>query len=278
LLNRQRNWQAGRQKLYHKRDGLRWVSSRADPGSLHLPDNNAYFTDKFGTKIDDDEVNTSHQIIIVAAELDNGTERIVNYLNDSDIPVNVIFFKVYEDGGNRYISRAWLIDPAETSDIIRVKKEESAPWNGEYYSSFGDAENRSWDDARKYGFISGGGKPWFNRTLNLLSPGDRVWVNIPHTGYVGVGIVKETARMAKDVSFEDGKTIYELSDRAHYHKEHIDDEDNAEYVVLVDWLHTVGKDEAVKEIGFFGNQNVVARPKTVRWTHTVDRLRELWGI
>jgi hypothetical protein len=104
----------------------------------------AYFTDKFGTKIDDDEVNTSHQIIIVAAELDNGTERIVNYLNDSDIPVNVIFFKVYEDGGNRYISRAWLIDPAETSDIIRVKKEESAPWNGEYYSSFGDAENRSW--------------------------------------------------------------------------------------------------------------------------------------
>jgi hypothetical protein len=31
---------SGAQKLYHKRDGLRWVSSRADPGSLHLPDNN----------------------------------------------------------------------------------------------------------------------------------------------------------------------------------------------------------------------------------------------
>jgi DNA replication protein DnaC len=30
---------SGRQKLYHKRDGLMWVSSRADPGSLHLPDN-----------------------------------------------------------------------------------------------------------------------------------------------------------------------------------------------------------------------------------------------
>ena len=30
--------------------------------------------------------------------------------------------------------------------------------------------------------------------------------------------------------------------------------------------------EAVKEKGFFGNQNTVARPTTAAWGYTVDRL------
>lgn len=84
--------------------------------------------------------------------------------------------------------------------------------------------------------------------------------------------------MAQAVELKDGKTIYDLSDKASYHKQYIDDEDNAEYMVLVDWLHTVPVEDAVKEIGFFGNQNTVARPKAIRWTHTVDRLKELWKI
>lgn len=137
---------------------------------------NDYFEEKFGHELEDEDINNSHQIIIVAAELDSSTERIVNYLNDSEIPVNVIFFKVFEDNGSRYINRAWLIDPSETSDIIRVSKKESAPWNNEFYISFGDSDSRSWEDAVEYGFICGGGKPWYSRTLNLLKPGNRIWV------------------------------------------------------------------------------------------------------
>jgi len=61
---------------------------------------------------------------------------------------------------------------------------------------------RNWDDAREYNFISAGGGRWYSKTLNQLSKGDRVWVNIPHTGYVGVGIVEEPAVMAKDFLIE----------------------------------------------------------------------------
>ena len=175
---------------------------------------NDHFENKFDHNLEDEDINNSHQIIIVAAELDSSTERIVNYLNDSEIPVNIIFFKVFEDKGTRYINRAWLIDPSETSDIQRVSKKESAPWNEEFYISFGDSNTRNWEDAVEYGFICGGGKPWYSRTLNLLKPNDRIWVNIPHTGYVGVGIVRESARMAKDVVLNEKKLFMNYQIRA----------------------------------------------------------------
>ena len=63
-------------------------------------------------------------------------------------------------------------------------------WNGEYYASYGGNEDRVWEEARQCGFISAGGRPWFSNTLQLLNKGDRVWVNIPGSGYVGVGIVE----------------------------------------------------------------------------------------
>ena len=36
--------------------------------------------------------------------------------------------------------------------------------------------------------------------------------------------------------------------------------------------------EAVSEVGFFGNQNTVARPKTHKWNHTIEQLKQRFGI
>ena len=70
---------------------------------------------------------------------------------------------------------------------------EKIEWNGEYYANFFEAKGegpggqklRSWDDARKYGFLSAGGGRCYWHPLLLLSPGDRVWVNMPGCGFVG---------------------------------------------------------------------------------------------
>lgn len=148
------------------------------------------FRSRFHTDLDESTLNESHQIVIVASELDPSSERIVGYLSDLDILINVWFFQVFQNGDEQLLSRAWLIDPTETqlntSTSVRGQRE---PWNGEFYVSFGDPVTRSWADARKYGFISAGGKPWLSKTLSLPSPGDRVWVKIPKTGFVGVGRV-----------------------------------------------------------------------------------------
>ncbi|EWH00033.1 hypothetical protein [Halomonas sp. BC04] len=46
----------------------------------------------------------------------------------------------------------------------------------------------------------------------------------------------------------------------------------------VRWLHTVSREQAFSEVGLFGNQNTVCKPTTPKWSHTVERLKQAWGI
>jgi hypothetical protein len=239
------------------------------------------FQQRFGLALDEEQLNGSHQIVIVASSLDPSTERIVNYLNGMDVPINVIFFQAFQDGDSQYLSRAWLIDPIETES-----KAASGPggakgeWNGEYYVSFGHGASRDWKEAMKYGFICGGGGTWYSQTLFLLSPGDRVWVNVPKVGYVGVGRVTAPAVRAKEFQVDvDGvmRPFLEVA-QADYHRGAVDNEEESEYFVPVDWISTKPLAQPVSEVGFFGNQNTVARPKTQKWNHTVERLKHQFAV
>jgi hypothetical protein len=148
--------------------------------------------------------------------------------------------------------------------------------------SYGVNNNRDWDEAVKYGFISAGGGPWYTGTLKLLEPGARIWVNVPGEGYVGVGEVADTATVIDDfrVTDDQGKqvNITALPVKAAKGRKAADDPERAEFFVRVKWLKTVLLKDAIKEKGFFGNQNSVAKPKTPRWNHTVERLKKRFGI
>lgn len=243
---------------------------------------------KFNKSFGEDEINNAHQIVVVASELDLSTERIIKYLNNYAIPINTVFFNVFRDGENRYLSRAWLIDPAETQEHANLATSgDTEPWNGEYYVSFGHDMGRHWEDARKYSFISAGGGRWYSKTLNQLSEGDRVWVNIPQTGYVGVGIVEEPAVMAKDFMVKTEKGDVRITEaplklneqaRKDYLIKYAEDEEKAEYFVKVKWLRQLPIKQAVSELGFFGNQNSVCKPTSSKWLFTVDTLKKKWDI
>ncbi|MBV1931140.1 MAG: DUF91 domain-containing protein [Porticoccaceae bacterium] len=237
------------------------------------------FALRFGSTLSAEEINASHQMVIVATRLDNTTERIISYLNDTaGVGVNVLFFNVFEDGGNQYLSRAWMIDPGESQEKA-VATREQEPWNGEFYVSYGVDNSRSWGDALRYGFISAGGGRWYTQTLNMLSEGDRVWVNCPGGGYVGVGEVLGSVIKAVDFRV-DGQTLAELETDTDYRAAYFieSDDDYAEYLVPVRWIKTVDAADAVSETGFFGNQNSVCKPRTPKWGHTVNRLKKVWGV
>lgn len=243
-------------------------------GALTL--NDAY-QKKFGRPLDEESINQNVKMVIVAAKMDDSTERIIRYLREKyEVDINILFFNVFSSGKQRCISRVWFDEDVEeqipTANSIRT-------WNQEYYVSFGLGE-RCWEDAQKYGFISAGGGPWYSNTLKFLSPGDRVWVNIPHTGYVGVGIVRHEVQQAKDVRFQVADQLLGFSDlptKGDYLYAN-DDPDHAEHVVGVDWIKTVPVSQAVREVGFFGNQNSVCRPRDQKWTYTIERLKTIWGI
>src|SRR5690625_7980241 len=124
-------------------------------------------------------------MVIVAAELDASTERIINYLNDkASVAVNAVFFSVFQDGDSQYLSRAWMIDPVETEEHA-VNTRQKGEWNGEFYASFGAGPGgRSWEDAISHGFISAGGGRWDSETLVMLRGGGRGCVRNTWCGVV----------------------------------------------------------------------------------------------
>ena len=241
----------------------------------------ADFKARFAQDLDEDELNASHQIVIVAGALDESSERIVGYLNKRDIAINVLCFQVFAHGDQRLLSRSWLHDPveAQVSATAAPAKAEKEPWNGEFYACFGEGPHRSRKEARRFGFLSAGGGAWYSNTLNLLNVGDRVWVKAPGYGFVGVGIVSGERVAARDFRIEtpegERAALDVLTERS-YFREVADDPERSEYFVPMTWLHTVDLEQAVDEIGLFGNQNTVCKPTTPKWRLTVERLKERW--
>jgi hypothetical protein len=235
------------------------------------------FRRRFGQVLDEEMLNKSHQIIIVASSLDESTERIVKYLSQRDIPINVLFFQVFTHGINQLLSRTWLLDPVQTQISAAATPDgPNEPWNGEFYCNFGIGEDRSWDDAVEYGFISGGGGAFYSKTLQLLAPGDRVWVKVPGYGFVGVGRVTgraEPAATFKLTTAGGERPVLEVAKRGKYLVQFLDDRERQEYFVPVHWLQTVPLEKAVQEIGMFGNQNTVCKPTTPKWRYTIERLK-----
>jgi hypothetical protein len=241
------------------------------------------FEDGFRRRFDDDppeELSGEHQLVVVASSIDPPTDRIVRYVRERGVPIYIVFFQYFKDGEHEFLARTWDADPglAEATVPRPAARKARPPWNGQdFYISFGE-DRRSWDDAVQYGFVSGGGGKWYSQTLQSLFPGARVFVCIPKTGYVGVGTVKETAQRVGEFKVNvGGQTvpILEAPLKQPAIGEGADDEDLSEYMVRVEWIKTLPRDQAIWEKGMFANQNTAVR---MRDQFTLERLTERFGL
>lgn len=222
----------------------------------------AAFEETLGVTVPE-ELNTGHFLTVVASHLDTESERIVTYLAGVyGVPINAVFFRYFSDGGREYVARTWLRDQQqEAGPKMGNAARQKEPWNGkDWYISFGDDAERSWDDAREHGFVSAGGGEWYSRSLRSVPEGARVWTCIPKLGYVGVGTVTGPPQRFLDSPFAQ---IPELV--APY--VHPNGED--EWVLPVSWIATLPKSQAVWQKGMFANQNSGAR---LRNSYTLEVL------
>ena len=225
-----------------------------------------------------DELAQNHRLIIVCSQLDPSTERIIGYLNeDYGVPINAVFFRHFEDDGRRYLARTWLIDPSEAEAKATRKKRPA--WNGrDFYASFGEGEARRWVDARRYGFIGGGGGKWYSQTLRSLEKGHRVFVHIPQRGYVGVGEVIDEAVPIKDFRVRtegQDRPLLDLPLEAENMDRAQDDLDECEWVVAVNWLKAHPIEDAYWEKGLFASQHTACK---LRHPFTIERLTDHFGL
>jgi hypothetical protein len=224
-----------------------------------------------------EELNTGHRLTIIASVVDTATERIVEYLVDEyKVPINVVFFRYFEDQGHRYLARTWLIDqdraPEPTGGGTSKAKE---PWNGrDWYVSFGEfPDGRRWEDAVKYGFVSAGGGEWYSRSVRKLPTGARIFTHIPKAGYVGVGIVTgEPMTFAEATVDLDGQQhhLADLPLNGNYVYASGD-----EWVVPVRWLKHQPREKAFWKTGMFANQNSATK---LRNRFTLDELTTEFGL
>ncbi|MFS3128089.1 hypothetical protein ACLM5J_06760 [Nocardioides sp. Bht2] len=240
------------------------------------------FAESFGEAPPED-LNEAQVLTIVAASVDPATERIVRFLNETfEVPVNVVFFRHFEDQNTSYLARTWLVDnetQVESKAASRTKKSKE-PWNGhDWYVSFGEfPDGRQWSDAMKYGFVSAGGDKWFSRTLKNLPVGARVFACIPKVGYVGVGTVLAEARRFDDTTVEvDGaeQRITDLPLAGNYARPGDESDDVAEWAVAIEWDHVVPREQGFWKTGMFANQNSAAR---MRNAFTIEQVTAAFGI
>lgn len=260
-----------------------WVSALSRDDVIEIAEKylgqpfEASFEEVFGAA-PPDELNGELQLTVVASVLDASSERIVTYLRGFGVPINAVFFTYIEDEDRRYLARSWLtVSDERSASSISKSTSKRATWNGlDWYVSFGG--DRSWDDARRFGYVSAGGGKFYTQTIRALPEGARVWVNIPQTGYVGVGTVAGSA-----VRFNEAKVTVDGVDRplatlalagSYDHRDAEADED-AEWIVPVQWIRAVPEADAYWETGLFANQNSACK---LRQEFTLDRLSQHFDI
>jgi len=232
------------------------------------------FNDHYGFSIPQ-TVNGSVSMIILASELDDSSERIVQYLAEQyGVPINVLFFTFFKTDSGEFLGRAWLKDPEEMQE--RTQARNQAPWSGFYFVNVGEGEHRNWDDCQKYGFLSAGQGEKYGNAMKKLKPGDLVFAYMKGLGYVGFGTVTQAAMMARDFMPDDsGKKLLDLPLKQPRMSDHKDDPAFSEWVVGVKWQKTFERDQAKRFQGIFANQNIVC---FLRDPATADFLRKEFGI
>ena len=73
--------------------------------------------------------------------------------------------------------------------------------NGLFFVNVGEGETRTWEDCRKFGFLSAGQGKKYSDSIKSLNQGDVVAAYLNGKGYVGIGKVVEKAKQILDFRF-----------------------------------------------------------------------------
>ena len=224
------------------------------------------FRERFDASIPE-SLNSNHSMLIVASELDPASRRIVEYLSEEhSVAINTAFFNVFEAEDQQWLTTDMLLDQEEVEE--RSERKVRAPWSGYYFVNAGIGEHRSWEDMRRFGFVAAGGGEFYSKRLRQLSVGDPVFVYDKGNGYIGYGVVTSEAQLASEFLTPDGP-LFDQNLTEPRMKRIGGPEEDAEWVVGIDWKTTLDTDQAKTFKGAFANQNIVCK---LRDQATVDFL------
>lgn len=240
----------------------------------------------------DDDFGSDVRIVLASAEFSRELTTAVLWLNERDIDIRCVRLRPYGSKEETLLDVQQVIPLPEAEDYqvkVREKKQverearkdkKREPWNGrDFYASFGDGPNRSWEDAVEYGFVSASGGSFYTKTLYHLEVGSRVFVNIPKTGFVGVAVVTDEAKPITDFKIQQGGVDVPIMDavgiRSPGYATNAEDPELCQHYVQVRWLKHVPKEQAFWVKGLFASQHSACK---LRDSFTINTLTKHFGI
>ncbi len=162
--------------------------------------------------------------------------------------INVVTLSYYEVGEQELIARTWVVDPAQLEERISSEPTDvERAWTGLWHFNTGAHEGRSWDDARRFGFLSAGGGAKWREEVAKLPVGAHLYAYINGAGYCGGGVVTSTSVRADRFKPQGGAaTLGELTLNSDFWLKHADDDEIAEYVIDVNWIKTVPESDGLR--------------------------------
>lgn len=207
---------------------------------------------------DEAEFARDVRIVLVAADFSTEITTAVLWLIDRGLGIRCVRMFPYKLDDEILVSveqviplpsaETYQVRLSEKSSGVREARRGGSAFTGYWFVNIGEhggpGNHRSWDDARKYGFVSAWGKS--ARQLAELRPGDLLFAYRKGRGYVGAGVVTSAATPWGEFIVEaEGQPISALPLSAPA-KPGSDDPASGEHCIGVRWVKTLDRERAIK--------------------------------
>jgi hypothetical protein len=225
------------------------------------------------------------RIVLVSADFKKELTTAVLWLCEWGLDIRCVKVKPYQDGDEIILEVQKIVPLPEAAEYqVSISEEafsrreiarESGEHTGYWYMNTGDNGsnvNRSWEDCRKYGFMTAGGNTEYQGFVRSLRVGNKLFAYLSGHGYVGLGEVIAEAVPQKDfIPTGQSRRLIELPLIAKL--QGFDNTEKCEWCVAVRWIHTVDREHAVL-------QNRFRRPtfQPIKQIELVNELFKAFGI
>ena len=202
----------------------------------------------------EEEFGQDVRLVLASADFSKELTTAVLWLNEHDLDIQCVRLKPYDSPEGLLIDAQKLIPLPEAADYqesVRRKagerREARRQETGYWFMNVGESsEGRSWEDSRKYGFMSAGGGPKWVAAVRRLPAGAKLFAYLTRHGYVGLGEVTAAAVPYKDfVPPGETKTLLELPLEGKVGPTVQDDPEKRDECVAIRWIKTLDRSEAV---------------------------------
>lgn len=238
------------------------------------------------------------RIVLASAEFSRELTSAVLWLNEHGLDIRCVRLSPHTDGTRVFLDVQQILPLPEASEYfvnLREKKAEErqarrreTEWSGLWFvnvgmdsadeeveDSDGKGRTRHWENCVKYGYIAGGGGPRYSGPLRKLEIGSKIVAYQKGEGYVGYGVVTQTAQPIHVLRLSDGRVLSDALNQSTYNAQR--PEEKWEWAVGIQWLKHVPLTEAKTFKGVFANQNIVCKlsdAATVRFVRREFDIRE----